>query len=175
MHQNLHPQHLIREARDGQIFVTQFGELSKIARSKVATDGSLGSSIPVGPSAYSAPEQLKALSHGSFKAPPATDLYALGLIAIEALTGQRHHNFAYEAQVGLKWRDQAQVSIHLGEFIDRLVRQDWRDRFPNAKEALETFKVQSDRTRVANDSRIPTVVAAPRQKNRDHAHHRWHL
>jgi serine/threonine protein kinase len=186
VHQNLHPQHLIREARDGQIFVTQFGAIAKIARSKIAADGSMSSSIPTALNPYSAPEQLRAAagsaSQSNLAGPeetpeetgdrPQSDLYALGLIAIEALTGQRHHNFSYEAQMGLRWRDQAQVSLPLGEFIDRLIRQDWRDRFPHAKAALSTFKEQDGRDslgrlrhRIAKDSRLATVVAAPGVKN----------
>jgi serine/threonine protein kinase len=181
VHQNLHPQHLIREARDGQIFVTHFGALAKVARSKVAADGSISSSIPVGLNPYTAPEQLRATAKkapqgemdqgetsdgGAFQGNrPESDLYALGLIAIEALTGQRHHEFFYDPQTGLKWRDQGEVSLPLAEFIDRLVRQDWRDRFPHAKAALATFREQDERDRISKDSRLATVVAAPGAKN----------
>ncbi len=180
VHQNLHPQYLIREARDGQIFVTHFGALSKVARSKVAADGVMSSSIPVGLNPYTAPEQLRTAvgiaqngpkqgsqTESEETARPESDLYALGLIAIEALTGRRHHDFSYDPQNGdpqkgrLRWRDQAEVGLPLAEFIDRLVRQDWRDRFPNATEALETFREQRVRDRIAKDSRLATVVAAP--------------
>ncbi|MGB3299109.1 MAG: protein kinase, partial [Phormidesmis sp.] len=166
VHQNLHPQHLIRSDRGGQIFVTHFGAIAKIARSQVAADGSLGCSIPLSPHPYSAPEQLQAATHGTDKPLPASDLYALGLIAIEALTGDRHHQFSYEAQQGLQWRTQAEVSIPLAEFIDRLIRHDWRDRFTDATEALATFRDQSERDRIAKNSHLPTVVAAPGTRGR---------
>jgi len=171
VHQNVHPQNLIRQKQDGSIFLSGFGNLSKIARSKVASDGTLSSTIPISPSAYIAPEQLRWLStpeksNDHSEGPqPASDLYSLGLIAIEALTGQRHSEFEYVQDAGLTWRAAAEVSLPLAEFIDRLVRQDWRDRFTNAKEALKTFKGQRDRLNIANDSRLPTVVAAPGRKN----------
>jgi serine/threonine protein kinase len=181
VHQNLHPQYLIREARDGQVFVTHFGALSKVARSKIAANGDMSSSIPVGLNPYMAPEQLRSSAESSLLketvgseasaeaiAHPQSDLYALGLIAIEALTGQRHHDFIYDPQKGLRWRDDTEVSLPLAEFIDRLIRQDWRDRFPHAKAALATFREQSERDslerlrhRIAKDSRLATVVAAP--------------
>ncbi|MEL6816972.1 MAG: hypothetical protein AAFP03_19555, partial [Cyanobacteria bacterium J06598_3] len=100
------------------------------------------------------------------KPQPASDLYALGLIAIEALTGKRHHEFTYDPSKGLLWRGELErhnidISLHLAEFIDRLIRHDWQDRFAHATEALNILKAQNARDQIANDSRFPTVVAAP--------------
>lgn len=162
-HQNLHPQNLVRRKQDGTIFLRGFGAIAKIARSKVSDDGTLSSSIPASPSAYVAPEQLRALSSQAESEGPqlASDLYALGLIAIEALTGQRHTEFEYEQGSGLRWRERANVNLPLAEFVDRLTRQSWQDRFPNAKEALKTLRWERDRHQVAHNSRIPTVIVAP--------------
>lgn len=164
VHQNLHPEHLIRQASDGQIFLIHFGALSKIARSKIGNDGTLGSSVPVSLHPYAAPEQRspQAAALANATGPqPASDLYALGLIAIEALTGQKHHAFSYDPIKGLRWREQATVSLPLAEFIDRLVRHEWKDRFSTAKDALQTFEDQTARSRIAEDSRLPTIIAAP--------------
>lgn len=157
VHQNLHPQHLIRQDVDGQVFLTQFGAITKIARSQVNPKGATSSSVPTGLHPYVAPEQLAAKTEPR----PASDLYALGLIAIEVLTGEAHHSFTYDLNKGLQWREHAEVSLPLAEFIDRMIRHDWRDRFPNAKDALNTFRAQVARHQTANDSRLPTVVAAP--------------
>ena len=165
VHQNLHPQHLIRQASDGQIFLIHFGALSRIARSKIGNDGTLGSSVPVSLHPYAAPEQRSSQAIASTDTAaglqPASDLYALGLIAIEALTGQKHHAFSYDPIKGLRWREQATVSLPLAEFIDRLVRHAWKDRFSTAEDALQTFKDQTARSQIAEDSRLPTIVAAP--------------
>ncbi|MGB3293875.1 MAG: D-alanyl-D-alanine carboxypeptidase family protein [Phormidesmis sp.] len=155
VHQNLQPQHLIRQDADGQIFITQFGSLIKLIQSNIAS-GPLGSTVSSS-QPYAAPEQAQHLQ-------PASDLYALGLIAIEALTGKPHQDFAYDPAKGLRWREQATVSLGLAEFIDRLVRHDWQDRFATAQAALETLRVERDRHQIANDSRLPTVIAAPGAK-----------
>lgn len=160
IHQNIHPQHLIRQDIDGTIFLTDFGTLPKLARSILGADGTLSSSVPVSPHPYTAPEQLQQTPQ------PASDLYALGLIAIESLTGKRHHEFTYDPSKGLLWRDelekhQVEVSLHLAEFIDRLIRHHWQDRFAHAGEALNVLRVHADNQQIANDSRMPTVVAAP--------------
>ena len=166
IHQNLHPQHLVRQASDGQIFLMHFGAIAKIARSKIDKNGNLGSSIPVALHPYTAPEQRSAAAASANAAgpQPASDLYALGLIAIETLTGKKHHEFPYDPIKGLLWRDQADVSLPLAEFIDRLVRYEWQDRFSTAKEALQTFRNQNARGQIANDSRLPTIVAVPKGK-----------
>ncbi|MGB7250839.1 MAG: D-alanyl-D-alanine carboxypeptidase family protein [Phormidesmis sp.] len=169
LHQNLHPQHLIRQATGGHVFLTQFGVLPKLARSILGADGTLTDTVPMGLQPYLAPEQLQQNPQ------PASDLYALGLIAIEALTGDRHHNFAYDPQRGLLWRqalehrqhtnDQTSIGLPLIEFIDRLVRHDWRDRFASANEALATLETENFRHRIAHDSRLPTVIAAPNARS----------
>ncbi len=165
VHQNLQPQHLIRQSRDGQIFMTEFGDLTKLARSHIAADGRLGSTVPTALPPYAAPEQMhfdhqdRELSVGP---QPASDLYALGLIAVEALTGQRHQDFIYDPQTGLRWREQQNdINLHLAEFIDRLIRYNWQDRFTTAEVALQTLRQSCDRHQVAHDSRLDTVVAAP--------------
>jgi len=159
VHQNLHPQHIIRQDLDGQIFLTHFGTLYKLAKSKLTKDGGLRISVPVSPHPYLSPEQRRA--DYNQQPQPASDLYALGLIAIEALTGQPHYHLTYHPTNGLQWRDQVEVSLPIAEFIDRLVRHDWKDRFADAQSALDTLVLVSDRFRVAHDSRLPTVVAAP--------------
>ena len=160
VHQNLHPRYLIRRASDGHIFLTQFGAMSQLAKGAIAASSQ--NSILVAPQPYAAPEQMQSSSPQ-----PASDLYALGLIAIEALTGQRHQDFVYDP-VGdrLLWRQQTEVSLPLAEFIDRLVRHRWQDRFANAHEALITLEVENNRHQIANDSRLPTVIAAPGQHYR---------
>lgn len=160
IHQNLHPQNLIRQEIDGQIFLTDFGTLPKLARSVLGSDGTLSSSVPVGLQPYIAPEQLQNQPQ------LASDLYALGLMAIEALTGKRHHHFTYDQNRGLLWRSaltstQTDISLPLIEFIDRLIRHDWQDRFANAGEALSILKAHNDRHKIAHDSQLPTIVAAP--------------
>ncbi|MEM8502364.1 MAG: D-alanyl-D-alanine carboxypeptidase family protein [Cyanobacteria bacterium P01_D01_bin.1] len=159
VHQNLHPQHLLRRSRDGQIFLTHFASLSRLARSEVDEGGALVTTVPVGPHPYTAPEQLQPDYDQQLQ--PASDLYALGLIAIEALTGRPHYDFGYDPVDGLQWRENVDVSPRLAEFIDRLVRQDWRDRFDSAAQALDTLSGVCDRQRIAKNSYLPTIIAAP--------------
>ena len=159
VHQNLHPQNLIRQDIDGQIFLTEFGGLARLARSELGADGTLQVTMPVSPNPYLAPEQLQ--PDYAANPTPASDLYSLGLIAIEALIGRPHYDLAYDPNKGLLWREGVDVSLTLAEFIDRLVRHSPEDRFEDAAEALEALRLGRERYQVAHDSRLNTVVAAP--------------
>lgn len=164
VHQNIHPQHLIRQSSDGQIFLTQFGGLSRLSRSEIGTDGRLQVKVPVSPHPYLAPEQMK----GDYAdAPrPASDLYALGLIAIEALTGKPNYELTYDPNRGLLWREGIEVSLPIAEFIDRLVRHRWEDRFADATAALDTLGQVGHYQKIAEDSRFATALAAPGGRKR---------
>ncbi|MEM9946971.1 MAG: D-alanyl-D-alanine carboxypeptidase family protein [Cyanobacteria bacterium P01_D01_bin.36] len=159
VHQNLHPQNLIRQNVDGQIFLSEFGGLARLSRSEISPDGSLRVTTPVSPHPYLAPEQLNPdyVEHPK----PASDLYALGLIAIEALTGRPHYDLSYDPNRGLLWREGVEVSLSLAEFIDRLVRHQCEDRFADAAEALDILRLGRDRHQVAHNSRLNTVVVSP--------------
>lgn len=65
-----------------------------------------------------------------------TDIYALGVIAIQALTGTfpiERHPETYE----LAWRHLTDANLKLVEIIDRMVRPDYRNRYQLAREVLE--------------------------------------
>jgi eukaryotic-like serine/threonine-protein kinase len=68
-----------------------------------------------------------------------TDIYALGVIAIQALTGTfpiEQHPETYE----LSWRHLTDANLKLVEIIDRMVRPDYRNRYQLAREVLEDLE-----------------------------------
>jgi serine/threonine-protein kinase len=80
IHRDLKPANILRD-RDGRIVITDFG----IARGTVdERDMTLGAGQLIGTPAYMAPEQVEG---GAIT--PLTDLYALGLIVFEMLTGRQ--------------------------------------------------------------------------------------
>jgi eukaryotic-like serine/threonine-protein kinase len=65
-----------------------------------------------------------------------TDIYALGVIAIQALTGTwpiEVHPDTYE----LSWRHLTSANLKLVEIVDRMVRPDYRNRYQLVREVLD--------------------------------------
>ncbi|MEM7595701.1 MAG: PsbP-related protein, partial [Cyanobacteria bacterium P01_A01_bin.83] len=85
-----------------------------------------------------------------------SDIYALGMMAIFALTGIEPSLLFSDRHTGeIKWRDLAVVNPKLADIIDRMVRQDYRDRYQDATEAHQAL------TELSNQA-IAKPLASPK-------------
>ena len=140
IHRDLKPANLIRRNRDGKVVLIDFGAVKAIASktSKTSRHTQLSRTIGIGTPGYMPNEQ----SNGRPKL--SSDVYALGIIAIQALTGLDPHpdlgQFNYDTQTDeIIWRNQVQVNPKLAEIIDKMVKQSFLNRYPSAKEALQAI------------------------------------
>ncbi|MGA0198363.1 MAG: CHASE2 domain-containing protein [Prochlorotrichaceae cyanobacterium] len=135
IHRDLKPSNLIRRA-DGALVVIDFGAVKHF--SEVGEDKTLALGTP----GYMAPEQTAGLPRLN------SDLYALGIIAIECLTATPPQEWINDPETGdLRWQSllpsQPGHEAHLDEFIallSRLVERSASDRYPSADAALKVFK-----------------------------------
>jgi eukaryotic-like serine/threonine-protein kinase len=68
-----------------------------------------------------------------------SDIYAVGVIAIQALTGKfpiEKDAYSYE----LKWQDKVNIDARLGKIIHKMVRPDYRNRYQSAAEVLQDLQ-----------------------------------
>jgi serine/threonine protein kinase len=79
VHRDIKPSNVLLD-RSGRVRLTDFG----IARLLSDTSGYTATGTTIGTAAYLAPEQVRGERVG-----PAADVYALGLVLLEALTGER--------------------------------------------------------------------------------------
>lgn len=80
VHRDIKPANILI-GRDGRAFLTDFDLSRRIDATRVTRSG-----ISVGTPAYMAPEQVRGGHVG-----PAADVYALGLVLLEAVTGQQEY------------------------------------------------------------------------------------
>jgi tetratricopeptide (TPR) repeat protein/tRNA A-37 threonylcarbamoyl transferase component Bud32 len=127
IHRDLKPSNLIRRASDGKLVLIDFGAVKQVSSQGISE----GATVAIGTPGYMPSEQLA----GSPR--PNSDIYALGAIAIQALTGTVPSRFPQDPVSGeLVWRDKAQVSEPLAQILDKMVRSHFRDRYPSAEEVL---------------------------------------
>ncbi|MEA5554527.1 bifunctional serine/threonine-protein kinase/formylglycine-generating enzyme family protein [Anabaena cylindrica UHCC 0172] len=131
VHRDLKPQNLMRRKQDSKIFLIDFGAVKELVSLQMSTQGELASSVIIGTPGYMPNEQKNG------KPSLATDVYALGIIAIQALTGIEPVNLPEDPQTGeIIWRDQVQVNEHLAEVLTKMVRRHVTLRYPSAREVL---------------------------------------
>lgn len=131
IHRDVKPANLIRRASDGNIFLIDFGAVKQTsAAPRAPRSKETFASVAVGSHGYMPLEQLAGNPNFS------SDLYALGLIAIEALTGIKPLDLPKNSTNEFLWAHKTQLSPELEGFISKLVRFDFRQRYVSANEAL---------------------------------------
>ena len=134
IHRDIKPDNLIRRKQDNKLVLIDFGTVKQIRTQTVTDQNRRHATIPVGTPGYMAPEQ------GQGNPRPNSDLYALGIISIQALTGLDPRQFQEDPNTGeFCWQQQAKVSSELASFISNLVSYHFKDRYQVASKALEAL------------------------------------
>jgi serine/threonine protein kinase len=138
IHRDLKPSNLIRRHQDGKIVLIDFGAVKQLT-TEIQSHGHSTRTIAIGSPGYMPSEQMAG------KPRFCSDLYAVGMLGIQALTGLHPKSLPEDARTGeLIWRDcfrqvgeyRAEVSPRLGDILDKMVRYDFRQRYQTALEVL---------------------------------------
>ncbi|MBD2312078.1 SUMF1/EgtB/PvdO family nonheme iron enzyme [Desertifilum sp. FACHB-1129] len=133
IHRDIKPANLMRR-KDGRIVLIDFGAVKQINQLATSANGQTSLTVAIGSPGYMPSEQ------GIGKPKLASDIYAVGMLGIQALTGIYPKLLPEDSQTGeIVWRNQAQVSHNLARFLEKMVRYDFRQRYLNAAEALKAF------------------------------------
>lgn len=136
VHRDIKPSNLIRRHADQKIVLIDFGSVKQIGSRPIqAADGQVSITIAIGSLGYMPNEQLAGQPCFS------SDIYAVGMLAIQALTGINAKQLKKDLKTSeVVWRDQAHVSPEFADFIDTMVRYDFRQRHASAAEALAALR-----------------------------------
>ena len=149
VHRDVKPANVLL-GRDGRVRLTDFGIARLVDAARVTATG-----LTVGTAAYLSPEQVTAEPVG----PPA-DVYALGLVLLECLTGRREYpGTAVEGALARLSR-QPEVPSTLGHGWTGLLAA-MTDRDPARRPTAE--RVSTDLHALASGGEATTVLAAPRR------------
>ncbi|WP_042342284.1 bifunctional serine/threonine-protein kinase/formylglycine-generating enzyme family protein [Calothrix sp. PCC 7507] len=147
IHRDIKPQNLMRRQQDGRIFLIDFGAVKELGTLMVNTQGEVNSSVVIGTAGYMPNEQKNG------KPCLGSDVYAVGMTIIQALTGILPFDLQEEPLTGeIIWQHQAQVSDHLAEVLTKMVRRHHSLRYAKAAEVLQAF------TSPSSSPITPTVI-----------------
>ncbi|MBD1848173.1 GUN4 domain-containing protein [Cyanobacteria bacterium FACHB-63] len=138
IHRDLKPENLIRRVSDGKLVLIDFGAVKQIPQ-VVATQVEISyRTITIGTPGYYPTEQ------GQGRPRPNSDLYALGMIAIQALTGVHPRELEENPETGeILWQHRASVSPKLAAVLTTMVRYYFKDRYSTASQALQAVQALS--------------------------------
>ena len=135
IHRDIKPSNLIRRKQDGKLVLIDFGAVKQISTQVVNAQGQANFTIAVGTEGYMPSEQAKG------KPRLASDIYAVGIIGIQSLTGISPRELPEDSQTGeIIWRDRLRISPRLGKVLDTMARSSFSRRYQNASEALQAVK-----------------------------------
>ncbi|MDG2992289.1 serine/threonine protein kinase [Candidatus Synechococcus calcipolaris G9] len=137
IHRDLKPENLIQRQEDQRIVVIDFGAVKEVSITQVIEPYSGETRITdiIGTPGYMPPEQRCGKPRDN------SDIYALGIIAIQALTGKSPDQLISDpTTLEISWKEWVQVSSKLANILDKMICYDCRNRFESAKEILEFFQ-----------------------------------
>lgn len=133
IHRDIKPQNLMRRREDGKIILIDFGAVKEIS-TLVNIQGQTSASVVIGSKGYMPSEQATGYPKLS------SDVYAVGMLAIFALTGIQPHELPKDpTNCEVIWRNWANVSERLADILTKMVRYDFNKRYHSAAEALEAL------------------------------------
>lgn len=136
IHRDINPSNLIRRKNDNKLVLIDFGSVKQVADRLESMAGQAPRTIATGTPSYMPIEQFQ--GNPQFN----SDIYALGMIAIQGLTGLpasdlpklQAPNPSHTGEI--VWRQQAIVSNALADIIDKMVHQYYGKRYQSAGEIL---------------------------------------
>ncbi|MDJ0715914.1 MAG: serine/threonine-protein kinase [Prochloraceae cyanobacterium] len=137
IHRDIKPPNIIRRQPDGKIVLIDFGAVKQVTTQLANTiSGQTTKTVSIGTQGYTSPEQLTGNPRFS------SDVYAVGKIAIQALTGIHPRYLSQDSHSGgIEWdRNANGVSPQLKEILDRMVCYDFRERYPTSQDALSAVE-----------------------------------
>lgn len=140
IHRDIKPSNLIRRKSDNKIVLIDFGAVKQISTQTVTSPGHTAMTIAIGSPGYVANEQLA--GHPRF----SSDIYAVGMIGIQALTGLFPKQLQDPKTSEIIWREKVKVSPGLAYVLDKMVRYDFRDRYDSASSVIADLKNLSSYT-----------------------------
>ncbi|HIK24841.1 MAG TPA: AAA-like domain-containing protein [Thermosynechococcus sp. M46_R2017_013] len=137
IHRDIKPDNLIRRQADQRLVLIDFGAVKEMGVS-IGGGTLVGETHPqtiaIGTPGYMAPEQAQGRPR------PASDLYSLGMVAVQALTGLNPLQLTQDPYGYWCWQAAEPVGDRLVQFVNKLIHPSPYERFATATDALASLQ-----------------------------------
>lgn len=132
IHRDIKPSNIMRRESDNRLFLIDFGAVKQI-QPQQATDQE-NYTVAIGTRGYAPAEQYA--GHPTL----SSDIYALGMIGIQALTGIPPYQLGHSESLNVIWRHLATVREEFAVILEKMVRYHFAARYQSAAEVLEDLQ-----------------------------------
>jgi len=157
VHGNLKPSNLIRHPSEGYLVPINFGIFQEISEQIARSQGQTSSATFNGSALYVAPEQAQ--SSPQFN----SDIYALGAIGIQALTGYTAAELAVltfeteRSRVEDSWDSGLEINPRLVKILNKMVRADSQQRYQLVAEVIADLRRMEQRQQMGGELTVPQM------------------
>ena len=135
IHRDIKPSNLMRRQSDDNIVLIDFGAVKEIGSQLQNTQASTNQTIPIGTEGYMPSEQMN--GHPKF----ASDIYAVGMLGIQALTGVSPEQLPKDPNtLEVIWRNRVSINSNSAAVLDKMIRYRYQDRYQSAEATLQDIK-----------------------------------
>lgn len=150
IHRDIKPDNIIRRLSDNKLVLIDFGAIKQLRSQTAAATGRNNVTFIIGTRGYMPSEQIRRLPR------PCSDIYALGMIGVQALTGVYPNELQDDQDTGeILWQYLTTVSPGLAAVLAKMTRYHFKDRYQTVAEVLQAL-----RELAASRSELPTSEAS---------------
>ena len=158
IHRDIKPDNIMRRSSDRRLILIDFGAIKQV-RNQQMLHGQNTMTVAIGTPGYMPIEQASGNPRAS------SDMYGLGAIGIQALTGVNPYDLPADDRTGeLKWEHLTIANPQLIAILQQMTRYHFKDRYHTATEALQA--VQALTTGVA-PTYVQTRITQPQANSFD--------
>ncbi|WP_416669208.1 protein kinase domain-containing protein [Egbenema bharatensis] len=154
IHRDIKPDNIIRRKQDNKLVLIDFGAVKQVRLQQPTIVGQSSVTVAIGTPGYMPTEQ------SSGKPRPSSDIYAVGMIGIQALTGILPTYLHEDDDGKVLWQHLTQVSDDFAQVINKMVRHYFKHRYQSATDVLIALEGLDTFPSMGSPTPLPTNAAA---------------
>jgi eukaryotic-like serine/threonine-protein kinase len=163
IHRDLKPANLMRRRSDGQLVIIDFGAVREVGQLTLMPNGQERPGSRIGSPGYASPEQCAMLPSPVL----ASDIYAVGAIGIQAMTGLPPSTIITPFEEIPRWwevPDRSNATKEFTEILNKMLAFSPKARYYDASAALQALRAITAKYPLTGENQTIILNSTPIQK-----------